>query len=93
MLDYKKLDAGLAELSGLDYEEAESKVRAVGDMTPDISFSKKFQARLAAKALGMKPEEFRALPIQEYAEATTTVSNFLLENLAMRKIQSMSTEK
>ena len=76
-MDTTNLQAGLEALTGYDFEQAENAERTAGNMTPDISFSKGFQARLAAKALDIKN-----LSIREYAVITTKVMNFLFANLA-----------
>lgn len=81
-LDTKKLQAGLENLSGYDFEQAEKNERMAGNMTPDITFSKSFQARLAAKALSESVMDIRNLPIKEYTLVTSMVGNFLLGSLA-----------
>lgn len=52
-----------------------------GDASPEISFSKDFQSRLAAKALNVKIDEIKKLSIPEYVEITQRVNRFLLKNL------------
>ena len=82
MVDKKKMRAGLEGLTGYDFEEAEKAARMGGDMTPDVSFSKDFQARIAAKAAGVSVDEIKKLNIKEFTEITSTVNNFLFESLA-----------
>ena len=40
MFDMDKMEAGLNELTGMDFEQAENAERMNGNMMPDISFSK-----------------------------------------------------
>ncbi len=82
MFDMDKMEAGLNELTGVDFEQAENAERMNGNMMPDISFSKSFQARLAAKALNVPIEKVKAAKINEFTTVTTQVSNFLFGNLA-----------
>ena len=49
--DREKLLDGLNNLTGFDFTKAELRVRREGDMTPDVTFSKRFQAEVAAIAL------------------------------------------
>jgi len=49
--DREKLIEGLNNLTGFDFTKAELRVRREGDMTPDVTFSKRFQAEVAAIAL------------------------------------------
>lgn len=82
MIDIEKLSAGLQKLRGLDFEEAESAERAAGNNYPEITFSKSFQARLAAKALDMNPHDLKELPLKDYDAATRKVFNFLFASSA-----------
>ena len=81
-IDLLALRGKLETLTGFDIEAAEAEERAAGDMTPEIYFSKRYQARLAAKALGCKTDDIRALKANEYTAATSLVSNFLFGSLA-----------
>ena len=78
MIDTKDLTQGLSQLNGYDYEDAERQLRLLGDNSPEPTFSKRFQAILAAKALHIVPDEIRALPMREYASVTLQVFDFLL---------------
>lgn len=78
--EIEKLNEGLKNLTGLDYEIAEKSERENRNMTPLINFSTSFQIRLAAKALGTNPHEIKALPIKEYTLIANTVSNFLFSD-------------
>ena len=81
-IDLSKLEDGLANLTGVDYTEAERFVRKKGETTPMIQFTGAFQAALAARALGVTYAEVCALPIGKYTVAITQVTNFLFGDLA-----------
>ncbi|MBQ4358969.1 MAG: hypothetical protein II767_01800 [Proteobacteria bacterium] len=81
-INLSKLNEKLETLTGFDLEAAEMEERAAGNMTPDVSFSKRYQSRLAAKALGCAHDEIQSLKGNEYTLATTMVSNFLFGALA-----------
>ncbi len=93
-LDISKLSEKLETLTGFDLEAAELEERAAGNMIPDVSFSKRYQSRLAARALGCTHEEIQSLKGNEYTLATTMVSNFLFGTLAGEvKAQQSNTGK
>ena len=87
-MDKAKLEEGLKQLTGYDFEEVEKVCRLKGDAAPEIMFSKDFQSRLAAKALGVGLDEIKKLPLPEFVSMTQGVSNFLLSNLAEGSDQS-----
>lgn len=80
-IDIKKLEEGLKGLRGLDFEQCEAQERATGNNYPEMSFSKGFQARLAAKALGVPVADIKELPLKEYNKICQTVFNFLFSTL------------
>lgn len=80
-IDYNKLNTGLNTLKGTDYNECEKKARALGDISPDLNYSKTFQAVIASKVLEVGYDEIVALPIKEFVNITSIVNNFLLEDL------------
>ena len=77
MIDMEKLSAGLEKLRGYDLEEAEAAERAAGNNFPELSFTKSFQARLAAKALDMNVHDLKEMPLKDYDSACRVVFNFL----------------
>ena len=81
-IDLSQLNEKLETLTGFDLEAAELEERASGNMIPDVSFSKRYQSRLAAKALGCAHDDIQSLKGNEYTLATTMVSNFLFGTLA-----------
>lgn len=89
-----RLDSALNNLTGYDLEAAENEERAGGNMIPDITFSKGFQARLAARALSVPLDKIKGLKVNAYATITAQVSNFLFGNLAeMAKARRQNSEK
>ena len=81
MVDITKLEEKLNGLRGLDFDAAEAQERAAGNNYPDVSFTKGFQIRLAAIALGVTPAELKELPLRQYARLCTRVSAFLFGSL------------
>ena len=76
-VDISNLAEKLNELTGLNFEECEKEERNVGNNAVDVTFSKSFQARLAAKALDVNVWEIKELSLKQYAKVTTTVMTFL----------------
>lgn len=76
-IDIQELEQKLQGLKGLDFEECEKEEKSAGNMSVDISFSKSFQARLAARALGVNVWEIKELPLKKYSEVVMAVMNFL----------------
>ncbi len=89
-VDYIKLNEGLEELTGNDFAVAEQKTRLLGDGTPDVVYSKTFHAVIAAKVLGVTPDDIKDLPIRDYVAVTSRVSNFLLGTLAEQNLQELA---
>ena len=73
----ENLQEGLKNLTGLDFEEAETAERNSGNLAMFMNTSAKFQARLAATALGVNVHELKSLPINEYNKLTSAVGGFL----------------
>lgn len=88
----ENLEEKLASLTGMDYEFAEQEERDAGNNAVDVTFSKSYQARLAAKALDVNVFDLKELPIKDYVAITTRVSNFLFEDLAA-EMRQKRTEK
>ncbi|MBR2775186.1 MAG: hypothetical protein IKD73_09405 [Selenomonadaceae bacterium] len=79
MIDYKKLEAGLNKLTGFDLLTLEQEERMAGNKTLELSTSKSFQARLAAKALDMNVHDLYQLPLKEFNTVCVYVFGFLNE--------------
>ncbi len=97
MLDMKlaaDLPHKLEALNGYDSEVAEREERATGNVfTTDISFSKGFQVRLAARALSVPMQEIQELPLRDYNMIATQVFNFLFAPSAKDVTQQTNSEK
>ena len=76
-IDTSNLEEKLKSLSGLDYEACEQAERQSGNTQALIQFTSGFAVRLAARALGVVPAELKALPLNEYAQISGRVTNFL----------------
>ena len=77
MIDLAKLNEGLNNLRGLDFELAEAQERAAGNNFPEVSFSKSFQARLAALALNVPVADIKELPVRQFMEVCGATFNFI----------------
>ncbi len=93
MIDLKKLENGLKNLNGYDFESAEKKVVMAHGPQFSITATSFFQAELAAKALSISVEDLKKENISDYAVACQTVYNFLLLPLAEQTLQQSSTEE
>lgn len=93
MVDISNLTEKLNELTGLDFEECEKEERLAGTNSVDVSFSKSFQARLAAKALGVNVWDIKDLPLKKYAQVTMQVMTFLFADSAKEETQPNGSEK
>ena len=76
-VDYDKLDEGLKNLRGLDFEAVEQRMYRADKIYANITFSKEFQARLAAAALSVPYEDITELPLKEYTAVTQRGFAFL----------------
>lgn len=77
MVDTSNLSEKLNALTGLDFELVEAQERAAGNAAADVSFTKSFQARLAAQALNVPVADIKELPIKQYSKVCTDVFRFL----------------
>jgi len=97
-LNMDKLNAGLEDLTGKDLEKLEKIARSMGETMPEITLSKKYQALVAAKALGVKYDDILELPAKKYLNVTLSVFNFFYEDMAAQtenqpEAQPASTEE
>lgn len=76
-IDLTTLTEKLSALTGTDMEAAEREARLMGDSALELSISKCYQCILAAKALGVPPDDLRALPARKYQKIVSTVLIFL----------------
>ncbi|WP_432642510.1 phage tail assembly protein [Acidaminococcus sp.] len=77
--EVNQIELDFGKVTGRDLSQAESTVRASGEMTPMLTFSGKYQAAVAAKMLGIKYDDVLDMPGSDYVKITTTVLNFLTE--------------
>lgn len=77
MVDITKLKEKLGDLKGYDIEACDKEERAVGNNAVVLNVTPSFQARLAARALGVNPHDIKELPAKKYSQVTSTVMNFL----------------
>ena len=92
MVDIKNLAGKLDELTGNDFEAVEREERSAGNNAIDVSLSKSFQARLAARALGVNPHEIKDLPLKKYSKVIVTVVSFLFNDTETEEIPRNGTE-
>lgn len=92
MVDISNLAAKLEDLTGVDFEECERDERTAGNNTVDVSLSKSFQARLAARALEVNPHDIKNLPLKKYAQVTLQVMTFLFGNLEKEETPASGSE-
>ncbi len=85
----EKLQAGLENLTGKDLEKLEKIARTLGERMPEITLSKKYQALVAAKVLGVKYDDITDLPAKQYLEVTLSVFNFFYEDMAMEAMEKL----
>ena len=81
-MEIDKLEKNLDELNGYDMLILEQEERLTGNKTLELSMSKSFQARLAAKALGINVNDIKALPLRQFNEICVRVFSFLNEPVA-----------
>ena len=77
MIDLEKIDNLLQEAKGSDFIKAERVARMMGDPTPSIIFSAKFQAILLANLFGVPVEDIEELPVHDFTVAISKVNAFL----------------
>ena len=80
-MDIGNLETKLDALTGRDYEECENEERKSGNNAVDVTLTKSFQARLAARAMGINPHEVKDLPLKQYSKVIMTVMRFLFADL------------
>lgn len=79
-VDISDLKSKLGNLTGMDFERAEMDERTAGNTAFDMTFSKSFQIRLAAMALGVNPYDIKELPLPQYTKIGMEVFNFLFSS-------------
>ena len=77
MIDVQKIQAALEGATGADFIKAERAARILGDPTPSVVFSAKFQAILLANLLKVPVEDLEELPVKEFTAVIAMVNAFL----------------
>lgn len=66
------------KITGHTMLAAENEVRAMGDTTPSVFLSMRFQASVAAKIIGVPVDDIMALNGTDFKKIILPVANFLL---------------
>ena len=76
--DTTSISLDFEKITGNDLLKAEKEARAMGDQSPSVFLSMTFQAVIAAKLIGMPPDDILTLPAQDFRNIVFPVANFLL---------------
>lgn len=76
--DVKELDLDFTKITGNDLIKAENETRAMGDQTPSVFLSMRFQAIVAAKLIGVPVDDILELLAMDFRNIVFPVANFLL---------------
>lgn len=76
--DTTSISLDFEKITGNDLLKAEKEARAMGDQSPSVFLSMTFQAVIAAKLIGVPPDDILALPAQDFRNIVFPVANFLL---------------
>jgi len=85
-IEIKNLREKLETLSGVDFEEAEREEMQSGNKADDVTMTRSYAIRIAARALGVKPVDLKKFPVLEYLAIIRQVNNFFLSGLTKDKI-------
>lgn len=83
--EVRELSLDFDKITGRVLIETETKCRAMGDNTPDLTFSMKYQASLAAKAAGVKYDDILDLGGKDMILVIAAVKSFLFESTSEAK--------
>lgn len=73
------LELDFDKITGRAMMETETKCRSMGDGTPDITFSMRYQVMLAAKAAGVKFDDILDLGGKDMTLVVAAVKSFLFQ--------------
>lgn len=76
--DTTSISLDFDKITGNDLLKAEKEARAMGDQSPSVFLSMTFQAVIAAKLIGVPPDDIMALPATDFRNIVFPVANFLL---------------
>ncbi len=88
------LELDFDKITGKAMIEMETRCRALGDNTPDLTFSMKYQVMLAAKAAGILYDDILVLGGKDLMLVLAEVKSFLFQpdSGATSKTESIKTE-
>ena len=72
-----EIDLNLDKLTGKDLIAAETEVRAMGDNSPVIAASLRYQAAVVARVVGAPVDDILELHAVDFQRVTTQAMNFL----------------
>lgn len=86
-IETNELELDFDKITGRVMVEMETKSRAMGDNTPDLTFSMKYQLMLAAKAAGVIYDDLIDLSAMDMMAVLAEVKSFLFAS-ALGKTES-----
>lgn len=91
--EVRELSLDFDKITGRVMMDLESKCRAMNDSTPDLTFSMKYQAMLAAKAAGVKYDDILDLSGKDMTLVISAVKSFLFEPASETKPEEPKPEE
>lgn len=88
-----EINLDLDKIDGAAILDCERQCRMLGEVSPDVQFSKTFSALLAAKASGVIYDDIKQLKGPDFMHVINTVSNFLFGGISLDPETSESLEK
>ena len=88
-----EINLDLNKIDGAAILDCERQCRMLGEVSPDVQFSKTFSALLAAKASGVIYDDIRRLSGPDFMYVLNTISNFLFGGISLEPETSGSSEK
>ena len=83
--DVKDIVLDFDKITGRTMMELESRCRALGDGTPDLTFSMRYQTMMAAKAAGMNYDDLLDLSGKDMTSVFAAVKAFLFQPASEEK--------
>lgn len=72
------IELNFEAITGSDLVKAESEARAMGDNTPFIAASMRYQAAVAARMIGCPADDLLAMPAVDFKAVIAPVIRFLM---------------
>lgn len=79
-IDTQELELDFDKLKGTELVDLEGNCRAMGDTTPQLFFSMKYQTMIAAKAASVKYDDILALKVKDFNLILAAVNRFLFSS-------------